>query len=284
MVMPPDGCLAAACGTAGSLQLSRGTGIDDSSAADVTDVKALKKENSNGLYSKLLKRLQRRQPRHPDPECGQEPAKHGRPQAMVPAEPVRPRAHYRDGAQQGGHRPMTQRVRQQGVRKRDDEEPQGEDSGMPGEVSETTTPPLRRAGDRFECPKELVGVGRPLGVHVGHDGSGASQEWLFRACSHRPPLPRSRPLPGLAEPSRESSRTIIVGRPRRTGRTSSVLRAAALASATRGLVNTIPGAPFSRISYNQRYRTQNPRLFLNRGTDSRHRAQLLSKYRYLAKI
>ena len=70
---------------------------------------------------------------------------------------------------------MTQRVRQQGERKRDDEEPQGEDSSMLEEVSETTTPPLRRAGDRFELPEELLGVGRPLGGHVGHDGSGACQ-------------------------------------------------------------------------------------------------------------
>jgi hypothetical protein len=41
--------------------------------------------------------------------------------------------------------------------------------------------------------------------------AGASQEWLFRGCPHRPPLPHPRPLPGLAEPSRESSRTILVG-------------------------------------------------------------------------
>jgi hypothetical protein len=170
----------------------------------------------------------------------------------------------------GGRRPMTQRVRQQGERKRADEEPQGEGSGMPEEVSETTTPPLRRAGNRFECSEEL-GVSRRLRGHVGHHAYGASQEWLFRGC-HIDLLCPSRdycqvwqsPRVSRAEPS-------SLERPRRTGRTSSVSRAAALASSPWGLVDTITRAPFSRVSYNQRYRIQNPRLFLNRGTYSRHR-------------
>ena len=70
---------------------------------------------------------------------------------------------------------MTQRVRQQGERKRDDEELEGEDSGMLEEVLETTTPPLRRADDRCEFPEELVGVGRPLGGMSATTVAGASQ-------------------------------------------------------------------------------------------------------------